>query len=373
MSVEIRIGNIVIGGNNPIAVQSMTTTDTRDVESTLRQIKRLEEAGADLVRIAVPDEESVRAIPVLKSEVGVPIVADIHFDHRLAIKAIEAGVDKVRINPGNIGSRWKVEELAKVAEDAGVPIRVGANTGSLPKDLERYEDRAEALAEAALREVRAMESVGFHRIVVSAKSPDVRETIRANEYISERIDYPIHLGVTEAGTYETATVKSSVALGYLLLEGIGDTIRVSISGDPVREVSIARKILSSIHLREEPEVVACPMCSRAVFDVERIAREVEDMLKDLRIGIRVSILGCYVNGIGEGRHSDVGIAGIDRERFVAFKRGKILGEYKMKDLRRVLNELIREFTSEETLPHGKRGQTRMGPVRNDEPRDRRTG
>ncbi len=355
MSKKIRIGNVWIGGGNPIAIQSMTTTDTKDVEQTLKQIRELERAGVDMIRVAVPDLESADAISALKRAVSVPIIADIHYDHRLALRSMENGADKIRINPGNIGSSWKVRELAKAASEAGVPIRVGANTGSLPKDLEKYEDRARALAEAALREVRILESVGFHDIVVSVKSPDVLETIKANEYIASKVEYPIHLGVTEAGTYEMATVKSSIALGYLLLKGIGDTIRVSISGDPVQEVLVARKILTALGVRKEPQVISCPMCSRAVFDVEKIAKEAEEILRNFRGDFKVAILGCYVNGIGEGKHADIGIAGIDSNRFLAFRKGKILGEYQMRDLRRVLNELVSELSDGKTLSHGKRG------------------
>ncbi len=339
--MRVRIGDIVIGKGLPVAIQSMTNTPTFDVERTVRQIERLKKAGADIVRVSIPDERSARALKEIKERVSVPLIADIHFDHRLAILSIKMGTDKVRINPGNIGSDWKVRELANFAKEHRVPIRVGANTGSLPKDLEdRYEERYVALAEAALREARLLEKFGFNDIVISAKSSDAIETIRANEYIRERVSYPIHIGVTEAGVYESAVVSSSFALGYLLYEGIGETIRVSIAGDPVREVYVARKLLSTLGMRKEPKVVACPSCARAVFNVEKVAEDVERKLFKLGKPVTFSVLGCYVNGIGEGKRADAGIAGIDSERFVAFKRGEIIGTFKMTDLERVIEDLL---------------------------------
>ena len=339
--MKVRIGNIVIGDGEPVAIQSMTNTPTFDVEKTVSQIKSLERAGVEIIRASVPDEESAKALKDIKERINVPIVADIHFDYKLALLSIEMGADKIRINPGNIGSDWKVKELARAAKERGIPIRVGSNSGSLPKDLESYEDRYVALAEAALREVRILENVGFENIVVSVKSSDPIETIRANEYVRDKVDYPLHIGVTEAGVYESAVISSSFALGYLLYKGIGDTIRVSIAGDPVREVIVARKLLSYLGLRKEPRVVACPSCARAVFDVEKIAKDVEKKLFELRKPVTFSVLGCYVNGIGEGKHADAGIAGIDGERFVAFKDGKTLGTYRMDDLNSVVADLIR--------------------------------
>ncbi len=339
--MKVRIGNIVIGDGEPVAIQSMTNTPTFDVEKTVSQIKSLERAGVEIIRASVPDEESAKALKDIKERINVPIVADIHFDYKLALLSVEMGADKIRINPGNIGSDWKVKELARAAKERGIPIRVGSNSGSLPKDLESYEDRYVALAEAALREVRILENVGFENIVVSVKSSDPIETIRANEYVRDKVDYPLHIGVTEAGVYESAVISSSFALGYLLYKGIGDTIRVSIAGDPVREVIVARKLLSYLGLRKEPRVVACPSCARAVFDVEKIAKDVEKKLFELRKPVTFSVLGCYVNGIGEGKHADAGIAGIDGERFVAFKDGKTLGTYRMDDLNSVVADLIR--------------------------------
>ena len=338
--MKIRIGSVVIGDGKPVAIQSMTNTPTFDVEKTVFQIKELEKAGVEIVRVSVPDEKSARALKGIKDRISVPIVADIHFDYKLAILSIEMGADKIRINPGNIGADWKVRDLAKVAKEKGIPVRVGANVGSLPKDLEKYNERYVALAEAALREVRILENVGFYDIVVSVKSSDPIETIRSNEYIRERVEYPLHIGVTEAGVYESAVISSSFALGYLLYNGIGDTIRISIAGDPVREVIVARKLLSFLKLRKEPRVVACPSCARAVFDVEKIAQDVEKKLFELGNPVTFSVLGCYVNGIGEGKHADAGIAGIDGNRFVAFKNGKIVGTFEMEDMERVVKDLI---------------------------------
>ncbi len=341
--MKVRIGNISIGDGEPIAIQSMTNTPTFDVEKTVSQINDLERSGVDIVRVSVPDENSAEALKTIKKRIRVPLVADIHFDYKLAILSIKMGADKIRINPGNIGADWKVRELAKVAKERNIPIRVGANSGSLPKDLEGYEKRYVAIAEAALREVRILENVGFEDIVVSVKSSDPIETIRANEYVRERVEYPLHIGVTEAGVYESAVISSSFALGHLLYKGIGDTIRVSIAGNPIREVIIARKLLSFLRLRKEPRVIACPSCARAVFDVEKIARDVEERLFELGKPVTFSVLGCYVNGIGEGKSADAGIAGIDGERFVAFKNGKILGTYSMDDLYSIVEDLIREL------------------------------
>jgi len=338
--VKVRIGNIVIGDGNPVAIQSMTNTDTKDVERTTTQIKRLESVKVDIVRVSTPDIESARAIKEIKKRVNVPIVADVHFDHRIAIEAIKSGVDKVRINPGNIGADWKVKELATVAKEYEVPIRVGSNTGSLPKDLDGKMERWEALAEAALREVKILEDARFYNIVVAAKSSDAIETIKAYEYIKARIDYPLHIGVTEAGTYESALIKSSFALGYLLYKGIGDTIRISIAGDPTMEVIAARKLLSFLGLRKEPQVIACPTCSRAVFDVEKVAREVEDILFKYDKLITFSVLGCFINGVGEGKHADAGIAGVTGDKMIAFKNGKIYKEFKKEELEKVVQELV---------------------------------
>ncbi|MGJ8454867.1 flavodoxin-dependent (E)-4-hydroxy-3-methylbut-2-enyl-diphosphate synthase [Pseudothermotoga sp. U03pept] len=321
MSRVVKVGNLFIGGGHPITIQSMTNTKTSDIAATVDQIKRLEEAGCEIVRVAVPDFESAKAIKKIKKGINIPLVADIHFDYRLAIESIKMGADKIRINPGNIGESWKVEELAKVAKDHRIPIRVGSNAGSLKKEFESKYDRATALAESALNEVRILEECGFSEIVVSVKSSDVLETIKANEYIAQKVSYPIHLGITEAGTYETSIVKSSIGIGYLLLRGIGDTIRVSTAGDPVKEVSIARKILISLHLRKGGQVIACPTCARSELDVEKVATQIEPFVE--KTDLVVAVMGCVVNGIGEGKHADIGIAGT-KNGAVLFKNGQIV-------------------------------------------------
>jgi len=321
MSKVVKVGNLFIGGGHPITIQSMTNTKTSDIAATVGQIKRFEEAGCEIVRVAVPDFESAKAIKEIKKHIDIPLVADIHFDYRLAIESIKMGADKIRINPGNIGESWKVEELAKVAKDHQIPIRVGSNVGSLKKEFESKYDRATALAESALNEVRILEECGFFEIVVSVKSSDVLETIKANEYIAQKVSYPIHLGVTEAGTYETSIVKSSIGIGYLLSRGIGDTIRVSTAGDPVKEVSIARKILISLHLRKGGQIIACPTCARSELDVEKVATQIEPFVE--KTDLVVAVMGCVVNGIGEGRHADIGIAGT-KNGAVLFKNGQIV-------------------------------------------------
>lgn len=347
---EIKVGKVTVGGGHPISVQSMTNTDTHDVDATIAQIEKLEAAGCDIVRISLPDLECARLVRTFKQRCQVPIVGDVHFDHRIAVEAIRNGVDKVRINPGNIGSESKVVEVVRVATEYGVPIRVGANSGSLPKDLAHLPKHA-ALAEAALREVRLLEKHGFDNIVVSVKSSDVLETILANRYVASQVDYPLHVGVTEAGTFRNSLIKSSLALGVLILEGLVDTLRVSIAGDPVDEVIAGRKILTFLGLQEGVDVVACPTCSRTTFNVEEVAEMVEKMLAGVRKAIRVSVLGCVVNGVGEGRDSDVGIAGT-RDGVAVFSKGQIVGTYKLEDGIKKLTELVKDLRrcSDEDTP-----------------------
>lgn len=323
MSRVVKVGKIFIGKGHPVSIQSMTNTKTSDVDATVKQIKELVAAGCEIVRVAVPDLESARSIRKIKQLLGtdVPIVADVHYDHRLAIEAIESGADKVRINPGNIGQDWKVRELVEVAKERSVPIRVGANSGSLRKDFEQKYDRVVALAESALYEVRLLEKFGFFDIVISVKSTDVLETIRANEYVASKVEYPLHIGLTEAGVGETAIVKSSIAVGHLLLKGIGNTVRVSIAGDPVREVIVARKILASVGLRKSGQVIACPTCGRCEIDVEKIAKVIEPLVE--RTDLTVAVMGCIVNGVGEGRHADIGVAGT-KQKAVIFESGRIV-------------------------------------------------
>ncbi|XEY05405.1 flavodoxin-dependent (E)-4-hydroxy-3-methylbut-2-enyl-diphosphate synthase [Fervidobacterium gondwanense] len=348
-SKPVKVGNLTIGGDAPITIQSMTNTNTKDVASTVNQIKSLVEAGCEIVRISLPDIESAKAIKYIKDSlksfgIDIPIVGDIHFDYRIAIEAIKEGIDKVRINPGNIGDENKVAEVVKYAKEFGVPIRVGANSGSLPKDLENL-PKHKAIGEAALREVRILEKQGFEDIVISVKSSDVIETIEANRYVGNLVDYPLHVGVTEAGTLYNSLIKSSVALGVLILEGLVDTLRISIAGDPVNEVIAAKKLLTALHLRKGPNIVACPTCARTVFDVESVALEVEKLVSNIRGDITISVLGCVVNGIGEGKEADVGIAGV-KDGVVLFRKGEIVGTYKfeegLRELKRLIDGVLRE-------------------------------
>jgi len=344
MTKEILIGNVKIGGNNHVVIQSMTNTKTEDHNSTLNQINKLYEVGCELVRVSVPNNDAAESLKIITENSPVPIIADIHFDYKLAIKSIQNGAKKVRINPGNIGSEDKVLEVVRVAQEYKVPIRVGANSGSIPKEFEHL-PKVDALCEAALKEVRILEKYGFEDIVISVKSSDVKETIKAYEKISKLTNYPLHIGVTEAGTYEWSIVKSSVALGYLLYKHIGDTIRVSIAGDPIDEVRIAKKILISLGLRQGLEVIACPTCSRTEINVEKWAKKVEEKFSYINKNLKIAILGCVVNGIGEGKDANIGIAGV-KNGFVLFYKGKIVDEYKEEEILNEIEKLI-ELEEEE--------------------------
>lgn len=351
MSKIVNIGKIKIGGGAPIAVQSMTNTDTKDVTKTIQQIKALEESGCEIVRLGVYDEECAKALKKIRSKTEVPLVADIHFDYKLAIASIDAGVDKVRINPGNIGAKWKVEEVAKAANDHGIPIRVGANMGSIDERyLKKFNDRSDALVMSAMDEIEELESVGFDNVVVAVKSSDAVETLLANEKISKLTDHPIHLGVTEAGVYEDAVVKSAFAIGHLLYEGIGDTVRISIAGDPIREVSVAYSILRSVHKSENTiEVVACPTCARTQINVEKLAEEVKEALKGIKANLKIAVMGCLVNGIGEARDADIAVFGT-KSGGVIYENGEKIGFVKKDKIAPSLKEMI-----EERLKGGKYG------------------
>lgn len=321
----LRVGSVGIGGDAPVSVQSMTNTPTADVEATVAQIHRLEAAGCDIARVAVPDEEAARAIREIKSAVSIPLVADIHFQHKLALASLEAGADKLRINPGNIGSKDKVETVAKAAKERGVPIRIGVNAGSI--DRAKYGmPSAEALVESGLDEVRVLERLGFEDIVISLKAFDVPMMIRAYELASERCDYPLHLGVTEAGLAWEGTIRSSVGIGALLAEGIGDTLRVSLTADPVEEVKVGKEILNSLGLWQKPyTLISCPTCGRCAIDIGAIADEVRRRLEANPPSrpITVAVMGCVVNGPGEASLADVGIAGGSGAGAV-FARGEML-------------------------------------------------
>lgn len=312
MTETVRIGKLSMGGGNPVLVQSMTNTDTRDAEKTLAQIRALADAGCEIVRVSVYDEACAKAVRTLVDGSPVPLVADIHFDHRLAILAAENGISKLRINPGNIGGEAHVRELADCAKAHGIPIRIGVNSGSVEKDLlARYGGpTAECLVESALNHARMLEKAGFGDIVLSMKSSDVRLTVDAYRLASKKCDYPLHVGVTEAGLPGQGTVKSAIGIGALLLDGIGDTIRVSLSGDPVPEAAAAWDILRALNLRVRGvQLISCPTCGRTCIPVADIARRVENELSDITVPIKVAVMGCVVNGPGEGREADVGIAG----------------------------------------------------------------
>ncbi|BDG59386.1 flavodoxin-dependent (E)-4-hydroxy-3-methylbut-2-enyl-diphosphate synthase [Caldinitratiruptor microaerophilus] len=309
---RVRVGRVEIGGDAPISVQSMTKCDTRDVPEVLRQIRALAEAGCDIVRVAVPNEEAAAALRDICRESALPVVADIHFDYRLALKALEAGVDKLRLNPGNIGARWKIETVVREAKARGVPIRIGVNAGSLEKDiLEKYGyPTPEGMVESALRHAAILEDLDFRDIVISVKASNVPTMIRAYRLLSEKVDYPLHLGVTEAGTTFSGTVKSAVGIGSLLADGIGDTIRVSLATDPVEEVRVGWEILRSLGLRTRGvNIVACPSCGRVQIDLVKVAEEVEKRLGHIDVPLNVAVMGCVVNGPGEAREADVALFG----------------------------------------------------------------
>ena len=323
----IRIGDRVIGGGNPVLIQSMCNTKTQDIEATIAQIKALTIAGCDIIRVAVPDMEAAKALKEIKKQIAIPLVADIHFDYRLAIASIEAGADKIRINPGNIGSEDRVRAVVEKAKEYNIPIRVGVNSGSLEKNLiEKYGGvTAQGIVDSALQKVRMIEELGYDNLVISIKSSDVMMCIKAHELISEQTDYPLHVGITESGTLVSGTIKSSVGLGVILYEGIGDTIRVSLTGDPLEEIKAARLILKSLGLRRGGvEVVSCPTCGRTRIDLISLANQVEEMVSKFdHLDVKVAVMGCVVNGPGEAREADIGIAGGIGEGLL-IKKGEVI-------------------------------------------------
>lgn len=347
---EIHIGRTAIGGNQPIAIQSMTNTDTHDKEATLRQILALEEAGCDIVRITVPDLEAADTIPFLKeSGVMIPIVADIHFDYRVAIRCAEVGVDKIRINPGNIGDEDRVRAVCKICREKKIPIRIGVNSGSLEKDiLAKYgAPTAEALCESAMYHISLLEQADFEDIVISMKASNPSQMIAANRLLAEKCSYPLHLGVTEAGSREMGSIKSAVGIGSLLVDGIGDTIRVSLTDDPVEEIDAARKILRAVGIDGQSglDIVSCPTCGRTKIDLISLVSEFESRAKQeklMSIPIKVAIMGCVVNGPGEAREADVGIAGGKGEA-VLIKKGEIIGKIPEDRIVSTLIEEVKKF------------------------------
>lgn len=323
---EVSIGNIKIGGENPITLQSMTNTDTRNAEATVAQILRLEEAGCEMIRCAVPDEEAAKALKEIKKKIHIPLVADIHFDYRLALESIKSGVDKIRINPGNIGSREKIRTVVDAAKQNNIPIRIGVNGGSLEKDiLKKYgSPTAEALVESAMRHVEILDSFNFENVVVSIKVSDVMRMIEAYKLFDSSSDIPLHVGLTEAGTMKTGIIKSAMGIGALLADGIGDTIRVSLTANPIEEVFAAKEILKNLGLKKcGIQFVSCPTCGRTRIDLIKIASEVEQRLLHIDKPIKVAVMGCAVNGPGEAKDADIGIAGGDGKCLI-FKGGEIL-------------------------------------------------
>ena len=323
---KIKIGGVTIGGGEPVAIQSMTNTDTRDFKSTVSQILKLEAAGCEIIRCAVPDMQAAESFGKIKKEIHIPLVADIHFDYKLALECIKNGADKIRINPGNIGSRERVKAVVDAAKDSGVPIRIGVNGGSLEKDLlEKYKSpTADALVESALRHAAILDELNFSDIAISIKTSDVPTTIEAYRKLSDMCDYPLHVGVTEAGTLKGGIIKSAVGIGTLLSEGIGDTIRVSLTADPIEEIYAAKDILHVRGLRNQGvKFVSCPTCGRTQLNLIKIANEVENRLKDVDKNITVAVMGCAVNGPGEAREADIGIAGGKGEGLI-FSHGKII-------------------------------------------------
>lgn len=344
----IHIGDRVIGGGNPILIQSMTNTKTEDVAATVEQIRKLTAAGCDIIRCAVPTQEAAAAIREIKKEISIPLVADIHFDYRLAIAAMENGADKIRINPGNIGSRERLNAVVQTAKERNIPIRVGVNSGSLEKDLvEKYHGvTAEGIVESALDKVHMIEEEGYDNLVISIKSSDVLMCAKAHELIASKTVYPLHVGITEAGTLLSGNIKSAVGLGMILSQGIGDTIRVSLTGDPLEEVKSAKLILRTLGLRKGGiEVVSCPTCGRTRIDLIGLANQVENMVEDIPLDLKVAVMGCVVNGPGEAKEADIGIAGGVGEGLL-IKKGEVVRKVPEAELLSVLREELLHWNNE---------------------------
>lgn len=355
-SRAVKVGDVIIGGGFPIAVQSMTNTDTRDVEATVAQAQQLFDAGADIVRMAVLNDAAAKCLPEIRSRLTGPLVADIHFQYKLALAAIKAGFDKIRINPGNIGEAWKVREVTQAAKDAretketGVAIRIGVNSGSLPKDLlEQYgHDDPRSFVEAALREAAILEELDFSDIIISVKSTNTTTAFWAYHMLAEKCDYPLHVGITEAGTLETGTIKSSVGIGAILLTGIGDTIRVSLTADPVNEVRVGHQILTSCALKKDGlEVISCPTCGRCQIDLIPLAESIEAKTRHIKAPLKVAVMGCPVNGPGEAAAADVGIAG-GKGKAMLIKKGEIVRTAPESELETMLLDEIEAMTGEKT-------------------------
>jgi (E)-4-hydroxy-3-methylbut-2-enyl-diphosphate synthase len=337
---KIQVGSVSVGGDAPVSVQSMCNTDTRDVDATMAQISALADVGCEIVRCAVPDEDAALALASICAQCPMPLIADIHFDYRLALLSLHAGVAGLRLNPGNIGARWKVEEVVKACAERSVPIRIGVNSGSLEKELlAKYgHPTPEAMVDSALGHVRILEDLNYQEIKISLKSSDVRRTVAAYRLLAGQIDYPLHIGVTEAGTIWSGTIKTAVGLGALLYDGIGETLRVSLTGDPVEEVRVGWEILKSLELRERgPVFISCPTCGRCQIDLIKVAEEVEQRLHNLPCRISIAVMGCVVNGPGEAREADLGIAG-GKGQGLLFRKGEVVRKVPQEELADALVE-----------------------------------
>jgi len=344
----VKVGGVIVGGGFPVSVQSMTNTDTRDIISTVTQIRQLEEAGCEIIRVAVLNGEAASCLGEIKKQISIPLVADIHFSHTLALKAIEQGVDKIRINPGNIGSAEKVSEVVKAAKTAEIPIRIGVNSGSLPEDLlaEFGHEDPRAFVGAALRELEILERHDFHDIIIALKSSSVPCTVAAYSMLAELVDYPFHIGITEAGTSFAGSIKSAVGIGTLLACGIGDTLRVSLTADPIEEIRVGRQILASLDMkREGVEIISCPTCGRAQIDIISLTNRIEEKTRHIKKHLKVAVMGCTVNGPGEAKAADIGIAGGKGEG-VLFRGGEIVRKVKEADLEEVLLAEIEKLAEE---------------------------
>ncbi|WP_186575769.1 flavodoxin-dependent (E)-4-hydroxy-3-methylbut-2-enyl-diphosphate synthase [Aquibacillus kalidii] len=345
----VKVGNVMVGGKDEVVIQSMTTTKTHDVEATVKEILRLEEAGCQIVRVACPDERAANAIPEIKKRINIPLVVDIHFNYKLALKAIEGGADKIRINPGNIGKRDKVEAVVNAAKAKGIPIRIGVNAGSLERHiLEKYGyPTADGMVESALHHIKILEDLDFHDIIVSLKASDVRLAIEAYEKAAEVIDYPLHLGITESGTLFAGSIKSAAGMGAILSKGIGSTMRISLSADPVEEIKVARELLKTFGLASNAAtLISCPTCGRIEIDLIKIANEVEEYISTIKAPIKVAVLGCAVNGPGEAREADIGIAGARGEGLL-FRHGEIIRkvpeEIMVDELKKEVDKIAKEY------------------------------
>ena len=341
---SIKVGNLIIGGNAPVSVQSMTTTDTRNVSDTIAQIKKMEIEGCELVRVAVPDLKSCYSLPLIKKEINIPLVADIHYDYKLALKSIELGVDGLRINPGNIKNVEKIKSIINSAKEKNLPIRFGINSGSLDKDiLKKYNKiTPQALMESAEKIITILEELNYHNIIFSIKSTDVIDTIQANNIFSSKYNYPLHLGITEAGPPFQGIIKSSIGIGLLLYQGIGNTIRVSLTGDPIEEIKVGYEILKALHLRQRGlNIISCPTCARCKVNLNEIVKNIEEQIYNINKPLTIAIMGCMVNGPGEAREADIGIA-YHKKAGVLFKKGKVLGKFSDKIIIKRLIEEIKK-------------------------------